>query len=194
MGKNSHILKYMKLKRITRPDDTALKILIPLYIQAFPEDERRNVEQLKHLIQNHAAMHFNAILESGEIAGLFIYWVLGDFYYLEHLAVLPELRNRKIGQQVLDYIRENWKEDSIMEVEIPEDEWAKRRIHYYERNGFRVVERQYVQPAYDARHRDIPLWIMSNSPANDGERLASRLEIIKKKVYIEQRDTEIPVL
>ena len=35
-------------------------------------------------------MHFNAIETDGVLAGLFIYWDMRDFYYLEHLAVSPQ--------------------------------------------------------------------------------------------------------
>ena len=66
-------------------------------------------DRLKRMIENHAPMYFNAIECDGELSGMFVYWDMGDFYYLEHLAVFPEMRNKKIGQQVLDYVAEHLK-------------------------------------------------------------------------------------
>ena len=78
----------MTLIRITSADDSRLNRLIPLYEESFPESERRKIGQLKRMIENHAPMYFNAIECDGELSGMFVYWDMGDFYYLEHLAVL----------------------------------------------------------------------------------------------------------
>ena len=86
----------MTLIRITSADDSRLNRLIPLYEESFPESERRKIGQLKRMIENHAPMYFNAIECDGELSGMFVYWDMGDFYYLEHLAVFPEMRNKKI--------------------------------------------------------------------------------------------------
>lgn len=112
----------MTLIRITSADDSRLNRLIPLYEESFPESERRKIGQLKRMIENHAPMYFNAIECDGELSGMFVYWDMGDFYYLEHLAVFPEMRNKKIGQQVLDYVAEHLKGVRLLEVEPTEDE------------------------------------------------------------------------
>ena len=83
----------MTLSRITSADDSRLNRLIPLYEESFPESERRKIGQLKRMIENHTPMYFNAIECDGELSGMFVYWDMGDFYYLEHLAVFPEMRN-----------------------------------------------------------------------------------------------------
>ena len=92
----------MKLIRISDPADIRLKKLLPLYEEAFPASERREGEQLFRLIREKQEMFFNAVECDGEMSGLFIYWLFEEFFYLEHLAVYPEMRNKKIGQQVLD--------------------------------------------------------------------------------------------
>ena len=125
----------MTLIRITSADDSRLNRLIPLYEESFPESERRKIGQLKRMIENHAPMYFNAIECDGELSGMFVYWDMGDFYYLEHLAVFPEMRNKKIGQQVLDYVAEHLKGIRLLEVEPTEDEMTTRRVNYYRRNG-----------------------------------------------------------
>ena len=41
----------VNLIRITEPTDIRLQKLIPLYKEAFPEEERRNIKQLERLIR-----------------------------------------------------------------------------------------------------------------------------------------------
>ncbi len=173
----------MTLSRITSADDSRLNRLIPLYEESFPESERRKIGQLKRMIENHTPMYFNAIECEGELSGMFVYWDMGDFYYLEHLAVFPEMRNKKIGQQVLDYVAGHLKGLRLLEVEPTEDEMTTRRVNYYRRNGYKVLDKTYVQPSYYAMENACPLWIMGNE---DSPRLSEQVERIKEEVYRQQ--------
>ena len=73
---------------------------------------------------------------------------ISEVFYLEHLAVFAEMRNKKIGQQILDWVKEQLQGVRLLEVEPAETEMATRRIHYYERNGYRILDRNYLQPPY----------------------------------------------
>lgn len=170
----------IQLRRITQRADRDLQLLLSLYREAFPEEERRSEEQLLRLVDEKEEMVFNAVETEGGLAGLFVYWEFGDFYYLEHLAVYPELRNRKIGQQLLEYVRKCFKKSCVLEVEPPCNEMAERRIAYYRRNGFEVVEKGYEQPSYDGIKRGIPLWIMSNCR---DIALTKAINTIREEVY-----------
>ena len=136
------------LKRITQAEDEAFRKLTALYTEAFPVEERREIGQLGELLHTEPAMYFNAVECDGQLAGLFVYWDFGSFYYLEHLAVFAEMRNKKIGQQILDWVKEQLQGVRLLEVEPAETEMATRRIHYYERNGYRILDRNYLQPPY----------------------------------------------
>lgn len=170
----------MNLVHITSPEDSALDRLIPLYEESFPEEERREITQLKRLVAGQPAMYFNAIECDGELCGLFVYWDLGDFYYLEHLAVYPAMRNKKIGQQVLDYVAVHLPGLRLLEVEPTTDEMTTRRVNYYRRNGYEVLDKTYVQPSYHHPGDACPLWIMGNEAS---PRLAEFVEKIKQEVY-----------
>lgn len=170
----------MNLVHITRPDDSLLDRLIPLYEESFPEEERRGIAQLKRLIAGQPAMCFNAIECDGELSGLFVYWELDGFYYLEHLAVYPAMRNKKIGQQVLDYVAIRLKGLRLLEVEPTTDEMTTRRVNYYRRNGYEVLDKTYIQPSYHGQGDACPLWIMGNE---ETPRLAEFVEKIKEEVY-----------
>lgn len=197
----------MELFRITTATNSLLERLFPLYEAAFPEAERRTRQQLTRMIAQTGAMNFNAILmspeelaaDSGEpvcteaeelfqgqkVCGLFSFWNLGDFLYLEHLATFPELRNRRIGGKVLSYMEQHYPTLQLLEVEPPTDELTRRRVAYYERNGFCVLNRSYVQPPYSqfaADKQGLPLWIMGRGTAGNTE---EKIETIQQKVYFE---------
>lgn len=174
----------MKLRRITDPNDECLTRLVALYKEAFPAEERRDTEQLKHLIRVKPEMYFNAVEYEGELAGLFVYWNLNGFFYLEHLAVFPEIRNKKIGQKVLEFVDKNLDGIRLLEVEPTENEMSTRRVNYYKRNGYKVLDMQYIQPSYDGVRQSIPLWIMGNKDYSDQQLLQEHINRIIEEVYL----------
>ena len=170
----------MRLDRITDAGDARVGRLLALYEESFPAEERRPVEQMRRFVEGKREMFFNAVECDGELCGLFVYWRFEEFYYLEYLAVYPEMRNRKIGQQVLDYIAAHLEGTRLMEVEPAETEMAARRVAYYRRNGYEVLDERYTQPGYRRGELALPLWIMGNRPT---ERLKEFEERIREEVY-----------
>lgn len=175
----------MQLERITNLQDELLDKLIPLYEESFPEEERRPKAQLLKLIENKNEMYFTAVFWEGELCGLFVYWDFLDFFYVEHLAVFPSMRNKKIGAKVLAFIATNLGGVRLLEVEPPTNEMATRRIEYYRRNGYEVLEKEYIQPSYSRNEDACNLWIMGNT--NPGQ-LPAFIERIKKEVYLNNRN------
>lgn len=170
----------INLSRITQSDDVRLSQLIPLYQSAFPAEERRDVAQLNKLIETNKNMYLNAIECDGVLAGMFIYWQLENFHYLEHLVVFNELRNKKIGQQVLEWASDTLSGLRLLEVEPADNEMATRRINYYQRNGYTILTKDYTQPSYEVLEDACSLWIMGNEmPAM----LTEYIELIKENVY-----------
>ena len=170
----------MQLIRITDPADLLLQRLLPLYEEAFPLSERRDEAQLKRLIADKPEMIFNAIECDNELSGLFIYWAFNGFYYLEHLAVYSEMRNKKIGQQVLDHVAAHLPGLRLLEAEPADTEIAARRVNYYRRNGYEVLDDHYLQPSYRGREYAMPLWLMGNRPT---DRLQDFVTTIRDEVY-----------
>ena len=168
------------LRRITRAEDPVWNRLMTLYKESFPPEERRDMHQLEQMLAAVPEMFFNAVEEDGLLCGLASYWDLGDFYYMEHLAVFPEMRNRKIGQQILAYWQQHLHKPQLLEVEPAVEEMACRRIGFYERNGYAVLYKDYVQPSYTADEDACPLWIMGTDACPEIE---TYLERIKETVY-----------
>ncbi len=173
----------VNLRRITSAEDKDFKKLAELYIEAFPPEERRDISQLERLLKSQSEMFYNAVECDGKLAGLFSFWNFGDFWYLEHLAVYADMRNHKIGQQILDFAKEHLTGIRLLEVEPDDHEMAVRRINYYQRNGYKILEKDYVQPSYDGMRSALPLWIMGNEEYDDPALLQKHIEIIKEKVY-----------
>jgi len=172
------------LKRIIHAEDGSLGQLFSLYVEAFPPVERRDIDQLKYLIEGQPKMYFNAIEEADELCGLFVYWNFDSFRYLEHFAIFPEKRNRKIGEQVLDYAAQHIKGPRIFEVEPAVHETTARRINYYRRNGYEILERDYIQPSYrQDSEKGVPLWIMGNPEAAQSHLLKEYIRTVKREVY-----------
>ena len=172
------------LKRITHAEDNSLNQLFSLYAEAFLPAERRDIDQLKYLIEGQPKMYFNAIEESDELCGLFVYWNFDSFRYLEHFAIFPEKRNRKIGEQVLDYVEQHIKGPRIFEVEPAVCETTARRINYYRRNRYEILERDYMQPSYRQDSKEsVPLWIMGNHEAAQSHLLKEYIQTVKREVY-----------
>ena len=63
---------------------------------------------------------------------------------------------------------------------------AGRRIDFYRRNGFDVVETDYIQPAYKAGGDQLPLWIMAHGKM-DSHQVQEAISTIKTEIYHNNR-------
>ena len=171
----------IRFNRIIQPTD--LESVREIYEASFPPKERREFFQLKQLISDRELFVNQIITDKNIVAGLCIFWVFNEFAFIEHLAVKPELRGIGIGEEALSVLREKFK-IILLETELPVDEISKRRIKFYERNGFSLLERQYFQPSYGNNKPEVELKIMSTDENISNEKLDEYLLQIRKKVYL----------
>lgn len=152
---------------------------------AFPPDEQRSAELQRRNIDLCNIFYCNAIERDGQFVGLLNYWDLGDLVYVEHFAIVANLRGNGIGRDALALLRRLTALPIILEVELPVDELTRRRIRFYERCGFRLCSSfNYRQPPYDHRSAEIPMYLMINGEyqlSDDNLRRAARL--IYEAVY-----------
>lgn len=159
----------MKLSRIVSHNHPDTAALIALHRKTFPEYERfQNTNLLANLIDGAHNMYFHSVYENDKLAGFFIYWDLDDSYYIHFIAIFPEMRNHKIGQQILDWVTENLKKPVFLEVEIPFDEITERRLNFYKRNGFTEIAND-PHTLSSVRMGEHPLWLMANKPIDNLE-------------------------
>ena len=150
----------MELHRITSADDPLLEQLLPLYESAFPEEERRTRKQLSKMLPLTRPMYFNAILATPD-----------DIKDFEALA--EDTRALLVDTRILCGLFSYWDFDSFYYLE-----------HYYERNGFRILNRDYLQPPYSRpsdENPGFPLWIMGRGTAGNIE---ENIRTIHQEVYI----------
>ena len=100
------------------------------------------------------------------------------------MAVDPALRNGGYGSRVMQTLLRELKKPLILEVETPEDEMSKRRIGFYQRQGFEICDTGYVQPPYRKGGESLPMYLMvANKPQQNTLDLQTIKETIYKEVY-----------
>ena len=154
----------MEFKNLKAEDYPAF---LKLYNSAFPADERRLYKDTEHLASfihmKGGKFHVFTVEDGGEFLGFLSYWVFEGYVYVEHFAVEPEHRGRNIGRKMLHHLFEEVSPDVLIEVELPETDEARRRIRFYEQNGFRVrSDFEYVQPPYGEGQKPLKMLLITH--------------------------------
>ncbi|MGN0087465.1 MAG: GNAT family N-acetyltransferase [Candidatus Limimorpha sp.] len=171
------------LSRIKSTQDQYLAPLIELFEKSFPKNERRENGKIFSLLESSDIMSFNAIINDGKLSGLLVYWDLDKFYYIEYLAVFPEMRNQKIGEKTLSELKRlTSPKVLLLESEPISDELTERRINFYLRNGFTILDKEYIQPPYIKGGEGLPLWILGTN--SEPEQTESYISKIKNEIYL----------
>ena len=116
-------------------------------------------------------------------AGFLAVWEFESFIYIEHFAVDPALRNSGTGSVMLQELVKQYQKPICLEVELPEDELTRRRIGFYERNGFVFNEYPYIQPPISKGKSPVPLRIMTYKSEITREEFQKMKEILYRRVY-----------
>lgn len=168
----------MNFQNITSEDQLQIQKIYEAYSTAFPPDEQRSYEQFMDLFANDDVSVSMIIDERSEV-GYLIIWKFDRFIFLEHFEIFPEYRNRQLGSKVLAQLSQD-SQTMILESEPATlNATAAKRIVFYKRNGFSVIEENYVQPPYDSTKNALNLWLLSNKKAEP----ESVIREIHKKVY-----------
>lgn len=151
----------ISLQRITTADTDLYSYMEKLMVQSFPSAEYREPEELRLYTDTKTNFHNNIIYHNDTPVGFITYWDFGHFHYIEHFAIDPAQRNGGHGRNVLDHLFQLLKRPIVLEVEMPEEEIAKRRINFYQRQGFSLWEKPYLQPPYKAGDNYLPMLLMA---------------------------------
>lgn len=166
------------IKRITTKDSQYYDYAEQLLIASFPEEEYRDLKELRTYTDTRPNFFCNIILEGSTPVGLVTYWDLDQFYYIEHLAVDPSQRNGGYGRKLLEFLAGFLKKPIVLEVEHPTEEMSQRRINFYQRQGYILWEKEYFQPPYKAGHNKLPMYLMAQGnldPEKDFETVKAQL-------------------
>ncbi len=166
---------------ITQPSAAWLPAAEALYLASFPPEERRPWDEIVNP-QSPSGPRLAIILDGGEFAGMVTTWRFDGFVYVEHLAIDHALRGRGIGAALLAELSASAGLPLLLEVEPPADDnpMAARRIGFYSRNGFHLLDHDYIQPPYSPELPPVPLKLMSTDPALDA---LAATAILHREVY-----------
>lgn len=171
------------LHRIRETDTPEYRFVEELLTAAFPPEEYRDLAELRELTRGRGIFHNNLVRDGGTPAGLVTFWDFGDFHYVEHFATVPAMRNRGCGSRVLALLQERLGTPLVLEAELPAEEMARRRIAFYERQGFRVWVHDYRQPPYRPGGVFLPMRLLFRGGAEFEERFDEVRDRIYGQVY-----------
>lgn len=180
-----HLIDYSSLP--PKEQETAHLFVGQLYEATFPPEERRSQEDLQHALL-HPDCHLSLVREETEATGFLgflISWELSPtLTFIEHFAILPECRNRQLGSTILKLLTEqvtNAEACMLLEAEPPLTEIARRRIGFYERAGFEIIDTEYLQPSYHLGGAAVPLYLLAFNA--QGTNLTEMIRLLYKRVY-----------
>lgn len=177
----------VKLIKVHSSKDPLIARVSELYESAFPEAERTSTERFLWMIDHCPEMSFYAITDEGEFCGMAVVFELGICRYLLYLATLDSQRKKGLGAQTLTLLKEETSLPIIGEVERPTDDITRRRIAFYERNGFHV-ELENPRILNDAHlDPDCILMLISTQPLADADECQRRVvETIYRPMQAEE--------
>ncbi len=161
---------------------------IQLYQSAFPEAEQRSEPALISMSETNRLLSLNTIDIDHLFVGLFNYWNLGSFFYIEHIAVVSNKRNMGIGSEIMRNFTKNG--IVVLECELPLNDLAKRRILFYQKLGFQTYPFPYTQPPYSHDKPSVPMLLLTNSTDLSEETFKRVSAKIAESVYSQTKTTE----
>lgn len=150
-------------------NETQFPMVYEIMEQSFPKEERRSYEGQRALLEREEYKLYGAVDCQGRIIGFLAVWELEGLLFIEHFAVTPEARNTGVGTQLLGLLRKEYRIPMCLEVELPVDDLTRRRIGFYERNGFALLPFPYEQPSLGEGRAPVPLRIMLAGGCGDHE-------------------------
>ncbi len=171
----------IRLQRICSSKSEQYLFMENLLIKSFPPEEYRALKELRTYTEKKNNFYNNIIYDDDNPIGLLTYWEFKDFFYIEHFATDPSLRNNGYGSRTLEYVCKLLSQPIVLEVEYPTEELSQRRISFYQRQGFTLWENNYQQPPYKQGDKFIPMYLMVHGSLNAQQ----DFEKVKKNIHNE---------
>lgn len=172
----------LKFIRLT-PDSPEYDDVIGLYVSAFPDDERRPLDDFRTVLAENPFFVAQVVSDGGSFVGFITYWDFPSYRYVEHFAIASSLRGHGYGGDVIEWLKSTTPLPVVLEVEPPTTSQARRRIQFYERHGFVLSDYAYEQPPYCPGAGSLPMRLMVARGEVLGQFTAATLEPIYHFVY-----------
>ncbi len=157
--------------------DNGFDAVYKIMENSFPQNEIRSYARQRELLFNSDYALF-VHEENEKIVGFISVWKLTDFIFIEHFAISNEHRGKGLGSSILTELKERYFLPLILEVEPPTDKKTRKRISFYECNGFIYHDYHYIQPAMEKGREEVELKIMSSVHLDKAS-----FERVKKTLY-----------
>lgn len=168
----------MDIRKATKQD---FEEIFEIMSEAFPPEEYRPKERQRTLFDDGRYIVY-LLTENGRTMGFLALWMLQGFYFAEHFAVSSRERNRGLGSHFLQGVLPLLDMPMALEVENTEDDISKRRVAFYERNGFILTGTCYDQPNFHKSDKIIPLRLMYTG-LDEGGPLPPFKTVIFRDIY-----------
>lgn len=165
----------MEFQLVSSFEDYRTEKILQGYTSSFPAEERRDDTKFRNLFENPNVNIFS-ILEDQHHKGYLITWHLSQGLFLEHFEIYDDFRGQNLGSKVLTELHKIYPK-IILESE-PSDlnDIAARRIDFYKRNSFAVVDEAYVQPSYGEGKPSLNLYLLTSFPCEN-------LDLLKEEIW-----------
>ena len=169
--------------KLIKTNDIEFDLIYKELEKNFIREERRDYYEARATLSDKSYTVYH-IANNGERVGFITLWELSDFIFVEHFVIYEQYRSLGYGGLTLSLLRNEF-ESIVLEAEPPIDDIQKRRIAFYERNGFSINEVSYIQPSYHESGDEVPLMLMSYpSKLKDTEKVISEIyKTVYKKSY-----------
>lgn len=157
-----------------------------IYNSSFSLDERRDFDLVIEMVGKEGFDFYliKLSLENENPIGIISIWEFYDFVYMEHFAIDLSLRQKGYGSKVLNEIINKYSKPFIIEVEPPTNAEALKRINFYKKLNFSLLDFNYLQPAYSPTQNSLPMNLMTNNLNYfTNENIQKAVSLIHQKVY-----------
>lgn len=163
-----------------------------LYQHSFPACECWREESYDRAFGD-PAFEADAVCCDGQFVGLLFHWNAGSYRYVEHLAVSPALRGRRMGSHILSSFCAKAGR-VILEIDPPVDDISIRRQHFYERLGFVTNAYDYIHPSFSRPFHAHQLVLMSRPDPLTKEEARLFADFVREHVlrYSDHLRPELP--
>ena len=149
---------------------------------SFPPDALRSREEHEALLARPDYLVY-AHYDRGKLIAVITVWQTETLAFIEHFAVGKCHRNRGLGASLLDQLKKQLNKPLCLEAELPNTPMAKRRLAFYERNGFFINQFPYMQPALESHKQPVPLYLLTTEKPLDGDTFRTVKRFLYTVVY-----------
>jgi len=173
-------------QRITHTDDPLFAAAWPLYVEAFPEFERRP----RHAYAKSLAdprFYANVLCRESKVCALVWYWKVNTsspLRYVEYLCIAESERGSGLGTTLLKAFIAADAAPLVLEIEELVDEATERRWCFYERLGFTLHKEICIPPQYMIGHQSYRVHLLTSSPDFPASLRTAFLTTLRSEIII----------